>query len=120
MGSGWYSDNEFVVGFHAADVTQLWGPEVHDVAMLFGVRNLNPHGLVMIAAGPALLGGKLYVGDPYIPRKVPRNEIGVAVSAEAILTFQLVGVGLEPFAAVSGNRIVEGVLLSLQLGWLGK
>jgi hypothetical protein len=119
MGSGWYSDNDLVFGAHVAEVAALWGPEVHDAALLIGVRSVSPHGLALIAVGPARLGGKMYVGDPYIPRTVATNEIGVAASAEAIINFPLVGIGLDAFAARSSNRLVEGVILSLQHGWLG-
>lgn len=120
MGSGWYSNNNFVVGAHAADVTQLWGPDVHDAALMIGVRNLSPHSLIMIAAGPAVLGGQLYVGDPYTPPNgVKSNEIGMAVSAEAIINLSQVGIGFDAFVARSENRLVEGVILSLQVGWLG-
>jgi hypothetical protein len=61
----------------------------------------------------------MHVGNPYIPRTVATNEIGAAMSAEAIFTFRLVGIGLDAFAARSRNRLVEGVTLSLQLGWFG-
>jgi len=119
MGSAWYGNNDLVVGAHAAEVAELWGNEVHDVALLVGVRNLSRHGLALIAVGPARLGGKMYVGDPYIPRTVAKNEIGVAMSAEATFTFRLVGIGLDAFAARSSNRLVEGVTLSIQVGWFG-
>jgi hypothetical protein len=119
MGSAWYGNNDLVVGAHAAEVAELWGNEVHDVALLVGVRNLSRHGLALIAVGPARLGGKMLVGDPYIRRTVARNEIGMALSAEAILNLPLVGIGLDAFAARSSNRLVEGVILSLQVGWLG-
>ena len=119
MGSGWYSDKNLVFGAHVAEVAALWGPEVHDAALLLGVRNLSPHGLIMIAAGPARLAGKMYMGDLYAPRTVARNEIGMAVSAEAIINFSLVGIGLDAFAARGSNRLVEGVILSLQFGWFG-
>jgi hypothetical protein len=118
--SGWYSDNNLVVGVHAAQVAELWGSaEVHDAALMVGVRNLDRHGLIMFAVGPARLGGKMYVGDPYIPRTVASNEFGMAVSAEAIINFNLVGIGFDAFAARSSNRLVEGVTLSLQVGWFG-
>jgi hypothetical protein len=119
MGSGWYGNNDLVVGAHVAEVSELWGPEVHDVALLLGFRNVGRQGLALIAVGPARLGGKLYVGDPYIPRTVARNEIGMAIAAEAIFTFRLVGIGLDAFAARSSNRLLEGVILSFQVGWLG-
>jgi hypothetical protein len=120
MGSGWYSDNNLVVGVHAAQVAELWGStEVHDAALMVGVRNLDRHGLIMIAVGPARLGGKMYVGDPYIPRTAASNEIGMAVSAEATINFNLIGIGFDAFAARSSNRLVEGVTLSLQVGWFG-
>jgi hypothetical protein len=120
VGSGWYSDNNLAVGAHAAQVAELWGSgEVHDAALMVGVRNLDQHGLIMIAVGPARLGGNMYVGDPYIPRTVATNEIGMAMAAEAIINFSLVGIGFDAFAARSSNRLVEGVTLSMQIGWLG-
>jgi len=61
----------------------------------------------------------MYVGDLYIPRTVATNEIGMAMSAEAIINLPLVGIGLDAFAARSSNRLVEGVTLSLQVGWFG-
>ena len=99
----------------------MWGSaEVHDAALMIGIRNLSPHALIMIAAGPAMLGGKMYVGDPYNPpRGVASNEIGIALSAEAIVNFSLAGIGFDAFAARSSNRLVEGVILSFQVGWLG-
>jgi hypothetical protein len=118
-GSGWYSSNHLVAGVHAADVASLWGPEVHDAALLFGVRNLRHDGLFMIAAGPARLGGKMYAGNLYVPRTVAPYEVGIAVSAEAIVNFPIVGIGFDGFVARSGNRLVEGVTLSFQVGWLG-
>jgi hypothetical protein len=117
--SGWYANNDVVYGVHVAHVSALWGPEVHEAALLVGFRNVSPHGLALIAVGPARLGGKMYVGDPYIPRTVATNEIGVAMSVEAIINLSLVGIGLDAFAARSSNRLVEGVTLSLQLGWFG-
>ena len=120
MASGWYSDNNLVFGAHAAKVAELWGSlEAHDVALMVGVRNLSPHSLIMVALGPAGLGGTMYVGDPYIPRTVATNEIGMALSAEAIINFSEVGIGLDAFAARSSNRLVQGVTLSFQVGWLG-
>ena len=120
MASGWYSNNHLVVGAHAAEVAEWWGnDDVHDAALLLGVRNLRENSLLMIAAGPASLGGLRYVGDPYIPRAVARHEYGMAVAAEAILNLHLVGIGFDAFVARSANRLVEGVTLSLQLGWLG-
>ena len=119
IGSGWYANNDLVFGAHVAEVSALWGPEVHDAALLIGFRNVSRHGLALIAVGPARLGGKMYVGDPYIPRTVASNEIGMAMSAEAIINLPLVGIGLDAFAARSSNRLVEGVTLSLQVGWSG-
>lgn len=118
-GGAWYSNNHIVVGAHAAEVTALWGPEVHDGALLFGLRNLNPHGMILLAAGPAVLGGKLYVGNLYVPRTVAKYEAGIALSAQARVNFSVVGIGLDGFVAQSGNRLVEGVALSVQAGWLG-
>jgi hypothetical protein len=127
MASGWYSNNRLVVGAHVAGVAD-WDQDVHDGALLLGVRNLSPNSLIMVAAGPARLGGRMYVGGPYTPRgagvpyiirTVARNEIGMAVSAEAILNLSLVGFGLDAFVARSENRLLEGVTLSLQVGWLG-
>ena len=119
IGSGWYANNDLVFGAHVAEVSALWGPEVHDAALLIGFRNVSRHGLALIAVGPARLGGKMYVGDLYIPRTVATNEIGVAMSAEAIINLPLIGIGLDAFAARSSNRLVEGVTLSLQVGWFG-
>ncbi|MGZ3374905.1 MAG: hypothetical protein ACXU9Z_16560 [Gemmatimonadaceae bacterium] len=118
-GGAWYSNNHLVVGAHAAEVTALWGPEVHDFALLLGVRNLKPNSMLMIAAGPAVLGGKLYVGNLYQPRTVANYEAGFAASALATVNFSEVGIGFNGFVAQSGNRLVEGVTLSIQAGWLG-
>jgi hypothetical protein len=118
-GGAWYSNNHLVVGAHGAEVSELWGPEVHDVALLFGLRNLNPNSMIMVAAGPAVLGGKLYVGNLYAPRTVPNYEAGITLSAQARVNFSVVGIGLDGFVAQSGNRLVEGITLSLQAGWLG-
>jgi hypothetical protein len=118
-GGAWYSNNHLVVGAHGAEVSALWGPEVHDVALLFGLRNLKPNTMLMIAAGPAILGGKLYVGNLYVPRTVANYETGFTLSAQARVDFSVVGIGLDGFVAQSGNRLVEGVTLSLQAGWLG-
>jgi hypothetical protein len=118
-GGAWYSNNHLVVGAHAAEVSDLWGPEVHDVALLLGARNLNRNTILMVAAGPAILGGKLYVGNLYVPRTVANYEVGFALSALAAVNFSEVGIGFNGFVAQSGNRLVEGVTLSLQAGWLG-
>jgi hypothetical protein len=118
-GGAWYSNNHLVVGAHGADVASLWGPEVHDVALLFGLRNLNPHSMLMVAAGPAVLGGKLYVGNLYVLRTVAKYEAGIALSALATVNISEVGIGFNGFVAQSGNRLVEGVTLSIQAGWLG-
>jgi hypothetical protein len=118
-GGAWYSDNHLVVGAHGAEVSDLWGPEVHDVALLLGARNLRPNSMIMFAAGPAILGGKLYVGNRYVPRTVANYEVGFAVSALATVNFSEVGIGFNGFVAQSGNRLVEGVTLSIQAGWLG-
>jgi hypothetical protein len=118
-GNGWYSNNHLVVGAQAAQVSALWGPEVHDYALLFGLRNLNPHSMILIAAGPARLAGKLYVGNLYIPRAVANYEVGFALSAQARVNFSEVGIGLDAFLAQSENRLVKAVTLSLQAGWLG-
>ena len=116
----WYSNNQLVVGAHAAQVTALWdGPEVHDVALLVGLRNLNLHSMILVAAGPAVLGGKLYVGNLYVPRTVAKHEVGFALSALTMVNFSVVGIGLDGFVAQSGNRLVEGVTISLQAGGLG-
>ena len=114
----WYSNNHLVVGAHGADVA-TWGPEVHDIALLVGLRNLNPHSMIMVAAGPAVLGGKLYVGNLYVPRTVAKHEVGFALSVLTMVNFSVVGIGLDGFVARSGNRLVEGVTLSLQAGGLG-
>lgn len=120
MASGWYSNNHFVVGAHAAEVSDLWDShEVHDVALMLGVRNLSKHGLLLIAVGPSRLGGDLYVGSRFGPRTVARNEIGMAVAAEAIANLPIVGIGFDAFVALSQNRLVKAVVLSLQVGWLG-
>jgi hypothetical protein len=118
-GGTWYSNNHLVVGAHGAMVSDLWGPEVHDVALLVGARNLNPNTMLMIAAGPAVLGGKFYVGNRYLPRTVATYEVGFAVSALATVNVSVVGIGFNAFVAQSGNRLVEGVTLSIQAGWLG-
>ena len=117
-GGAWYSNNQLVVGAHGVEVAS-WGPEVHDVALLFGLRNLNPNNMVIVAAGPAILGGQLYVGNRYVPRTVAKYEAGFALSALTIVNFSEVGIGLDAFLAQSGNRLVEGITLSLQAGWLG-
>jgi len=65
------------------------------------------------------LGGQLYVGNPYVPRTVAKYEVGFALSALTIVNFSEVGIGLDAFLAQSGNRLVEGITLSLQAGWLG-
>jgi hypothetical protein len=119
-GGAWYSNNNLVVGAHGAQVTALWyGPEVHDVSLLVGLRNLNPNTMFMVAVGPAILGGKLYVGDLYVPRTVPNYEVGIALNAQARVNFSVIGIGFDGFVAQSGNRLVEGLTLSLQAGWLG-
>jgi hypothetical protein len=118
-GGAWYSNNHLVVGAHGAEVSDLWGPEVHDVALLLGARNLKPNSMIMFAAGPAVLGGKLYVGNLYVPRTVANYEVGFALSALATVNFSEVGIGFNGFVAQSGNRLVEGVTLSIQAGWLG-
>ena len=116
----WYSNNNLVVGAHGAQVTALWyGPEVHDVSLLVGLRNLNPNTMLMVAVGPAILGGKLYVGNLYVPREVAKYEAGIALSAQARVNFSVIGIGLDGFVTQSANRLVEGVTLSLQAGWLG-
>jgi hypothetical protein len=38
--SGWYANNDVVYGAHVGDVSALWGPEVHDAALLVGFRNV--------------------------------------------------------------------------------
>ena len=118
MASGWYSNNHLVVGAHAAEVAN-WDNDVHEAALLLGVRNLRENKLLMIASGPARLGGDLGAGGRYIPRTVARNEIGMAVAAEATINFPLFGIGFDAFVARTENRLVEGVVLSLQLGWFG-
>ena len=118
-GGTWYSNDHLVVGGHGAMVSDLWGPEVHDVALLVGARNLNPNTMLMIAAGPAVLGGKFYVGNRYLPRTVATYEAGFAVSALATVNISVVGIGFNAFLAQSENRLVEGVTLSIQAGWLG-
>lgn len=118
-GGAWYSNNQLVVGAHGAEVASWWGPEVHDVALLFGLRNLNPHSMLMVAAGPAVLGGQLYVGNLYVPRTVAKYEVGFALSALATVNLSEVGIGFNAFLAQSENRLVEGVTLSIQAGWLG-
>ena len=65
------------------------------------------------------LGGKLYVGNPYVPRTVPTYEVGFALSALATVNISAVGIGFNGFVAQSGNRLVEGITLSIQAGWLG-
>jgi hypothetical protein len=118
MASGWYSNNHLVVGAHKAVVANL-DADVHDGALLLGVRNLRENSLLMIAAGPARLRGDLDAGGGYIPRTVARNETGMAVAAEATINFPLFGIGFDAFVARSENRLVEGVVLSLQVGWYG-
>jgi hypothetical protein len=119
-GGAWYSNNNLVIGAHGAQVTALWyGPEVHDVALLVGLRNLNPNNMILVAVGPAILGGELYAGNLYVPRDVAKYEVGIALSAQARVNFSVLGIGLDGFVAQSGNRVVEGLTLSLQAGWLG-
>jgi len=118
-GGAWYSNNHLVVGAHGAEVSDLWGPEVHDVGLLVGARNLDPNTMLAIVAGPAILGGKFYVGNRYLPRTVAPYEVGFALSALATVNVSVVGIGFNAFVAQSENRLVEGVTLSIQAGWLG-
>jgi hypothetical protein len=118
VASGWFSNNHLILGVHAAGVAD-WDREVHDVALLVGARDLSEGGLIMIAAGPARLGGKKIMGNPYSGRTVATNEFGIAISAEAIISLPIAGLGVDAFVARSENRLVEGITLSLQVGWLG-
>jgi len=119
IASGWYSNNNLVVGARTADASGWFGPDVHDTALLLGVRNLAPRGLALIAAGPARLGGWHNNGEQSGTRTVLSTEIGMALSAEAAFLSPLFGIGIDFFAARGKNTSIVGATLSLQLDWLG-
>jgi hypothetical protein len=119
IASAWYSNNNLVVGARIADASGWFGPDIHDAALLLGVRNLAPRGLALIAAGPARLGGWRSNGEQSGTRTVLPTEIGMALSAEAAFTSPLFGIGIDFFAARGKNTSIVGATLSLQLGWLG-
>jgi len=118
--TGWYSNNNLVVGGRAAETIEYFGTEIHDGALLIGARNLEDHRLALVAVGPARLGGDYNQAGYYDTRHVPKNEIGLAVAAEVAVFAPIVGIGLDFFAAVSSNRTLLGTTLSIQLGWLGQ
>lgn len=120
VATGWYSNDHLVVGARGAETAMLFGTEVHDGALLIGARNLEDHRLALVAVGPARLGGDYNRAGYYDTRKVPKNEIGLAVAAEVAVFAPIVGIGLDFFAAVSSNRTLLGSTLSIQLGWLGR
>ena len=119
IASAWYSNNNLVVGARAADASGWFGPDVHDTALLLGVRNLAPRGLALIAAGPARLGGWHSNGEQSGTRTVLPTEIGIAVSAEAAFTSQHFGIGTDLFVARGGSTSIVGATVSLQVGWFG-
>ena len=119
IASAWYSNNNLVVGARMAVASGWFGPDVHDTALLLGVRNLAPRGLALIAAGPARLGGWHNNGEQSGMRTVLPTEIGMAVSAEAAFTSQHFGIGTDFFVARSRNTSIVGAAVSLQLGWFG-
>lgn len=119
IASAWYSNNNLVIGARVAGASGWFGPDVHDAALLLGVRNLAPRGLALIAAGPARLGGWHNNGEQSGMRTVLPAEIGIALSAEAAFTSQHLGIGTDFFVARGSNTSIVGATVSLQLGWFG-
>ena len=117
--SGWYSNNSLLVGAHVVDVIGWSGPEVHDTALLVGLCDLRRHTLFLIAAGPAKLGGRGYRYENGVTTTIPASEIGAALHVEANVHIEVIGIGVDFFAARSNNRSLKGATLSLQLGWFG-
>ena len=117
--SGWYSNNSLLVGAHVVDVVGWSGPEVHDTALLVGLCDLRRHTLFLIAAGPAKLGGRGYRYENGVTTTIPASEIGAALHVEANVHIEVIGIGVDFFAARSNNRSLKGATLSLQLGWFG-
>ena len=119
IGSVWYSNNHLVVGARKTNASPLFGRHVHDTAWLLGVRDLVKGSLILVAAGPAKVGGlhHRFENDP--AAFVPSVETGIAVSAEGVFTFKDRGFGTDVFAAKSKNRGMLGATFSVQLGWFG-
>jgi hypothetical protein len=117
IGSAWYTYSRLVVGGHKTIAGPFWGRDVHDNALLLGVRNLARRNVMLIAVGPARVGGlhHRFENDP--SRFVPAIENGVAASAEWVRTFGSTGIGADLFAARSTNRTITGATFSVQLGW---
>jgi len=118
IGSVWYSYNHVVIGAHKTVASPIMGRDVHDTAWLIGVRNLAKGRIMLIAAGPARVGGLHHRGDNDPSTVVPANEAGIAVAAEALLPYGTRGIGTDLFAARSKNRSILGATVSFQLGWL--
>jgi hypothetical protein len=119
VGSVWYTNNKLVVGAHKTVASEFWGRDVHDTALLLGLRDLAKRGLVLIAAGPARVGGLRHRGGDNLVNPVPSTEQGVAIAAEGVFTYRTRGFGTDLFAAWSKNRTLTGATFSIQVGLLG-
>ncbi len=120
VGSLWYSNNHIVIGARKALVNDFpIGRDVHDTAYLLGLRNIVRGSLMLIAVGPAQVGGlhHRYESDP--SRFVPAREAGVAAAAEWVRTYGTRGLGVDFFAARSANRSMAAATFSIEVGWFG-
>ena len=120
--NGWYGNNNLVVGANLAGNAQLFGDEVHHLAILVGGRTTGDHGMALFAIGPAVLGGYRQDGGFLGPvnRYDDKNEVGLASAIELSAHLPYIGIGVDLFASHSAHRSLQGITLSLQVGSLGR
>jgi hypothetical protein len=117
---GWYANNHLVVGISGAAIGGWWDAPTSMTTLLVGGRRIADHGYLLIAGGPARLTGRNNRTWRESSTSVPGGEIVPALWSEAVMFLPYVGIGADWFWAQSRNRLVSGVTVSVQLGYLGR
>jgi hypothetical protein len=85
----------------------------YDTALLYGRRHRAPYLTAVVGAGLGLSQGVSRGGDR------EANELALALGAELAANVRYVGLGAGAFASVSGRRRIGGLMLLVEIGFMG-
>jgi hypothetical protein len=110
----WLTDGSQVFALRRAGASRLLeAGDSYDTALLYGRRKRLPSITAVVAAGLGISQGVSPSGDRQA------NELALALAGELALNVRFVGVGAGAFASVSGRRRVAGLVLLLEVGFMG-